>query len=257
MTEGTPFGAYAGFYDALYADKDYEAECDFVVAVLQEAGIGTGARVLDLGCGTGGHLVPLSQRGYAMTGVDRAVEMLGRAAEKLSASGVRAELVTADIRDVNLGGRFDAVLSMFGVVSYLITDDDVMRTFRAARRHLDVGGLFLFDVWHGPAVLAQRPEVKTKTVASAEGEIVRVATPTLDEAARTVEVAYEVTERSGAEVRHSTAESHRMRFFFGEELARMLADAGFTDVRVGPFGDLSREATDADWNVSVVARAGG
>ena len=24
------FGAYAGFYDALYADKDYEAECDFL-----------------------------------------------------------------------------------------------------------------------------------------------------------------------------------------------------------------------------------
>ena len=52
----TVFGSYAHFYDTLYQDKDYEAECDFpeqVLACCAQAPIRT---ILNLGCGTGGHI---------------------------------------------------------------------------------------------------------------------------------------------------------------------------------------------------------
>lgn len=256
MSEQTVFGAYAGFYDTLYADKDYEAECDFLEQVFGPRGVATGASVLDLGCGTGGHVVPLALRGYAMTGVDRSAAMIDRAAAKVAEEGVGADLVVGDIRTVAFERVFDAVISMFAVVSYQLTDADAAAVFATARRHLRPGGVFVFDVWHGPAVLSQRPEVKTKTVAAADGdEITRVARPTLDEAARTVEVAYDVTRTSAGVVVERTAEAHVVRYFFADELRALLREAGFGGVTVGPFGDMSREPTEEDWNISVVARA--
>jgi len=62
---------YAGTYDALYQDKDYEAECDFLQQVFARYAQAPIRAILDLGCGTGGHALPLARRGYALTGVDR------------------------------------------------------------------------------------------------------------------------------------------------------------------------------------------
>lgn len=256
MSEHAVFGAYAGFYDALYADKDYESECDFLEQVFAQHGMTPGGSVLDLGCGTGGHVVPLALRGYVMTGVDRSSAMVDRAMIKAGEAGVAAEFVVSDIRTLDLGRTFDAVISMFAVVSYQLTDADAAAVFTTARRHLRSGGVFVFDVWHGPAVLTQRPGVKTKTVGAPGGdEITRVARPTLDEDARTVEVAYEVMRTSAGVVVEHTTEAHTVRYFFANELRELLAGAGFGDIAISPFGELDREPTEEDWNISVVARA--
>ena len=70
---------YASFYDALYSEKDYEAECDLIEEIVHRYGDGGVNTILDLGCGTGGHTIPLSQRGYMVTGVDRSEPMLAQA----------------------------------------------------------------------------------------------------------------------------------------------------------------------------------
>src|SRR5207248_11417549 len=71
MIEGVFGPQYAEAYDTLYRDKDYSAECDAIEHVFRLYGIGPVRRVLDLGCGTGGHAVPLAERGYEVVGVDR------------------------------------------------------------------------------------------------------------------------------------------------------------------------------------------
>lgn len=249
------FGRYAGFYDALYADKDYEAECDFLESVFAENGVGPGSSILDLGSGTGGHAIPLARRGFEVVGVDRSAEMAGRASAKALDAGVCVDFVVGDVRDEALGRTFDAVVSMFAVVGYQIANDDLSRMFGNVRRHLEPGGLFVFDGWFGPAVLVERPEVKIKTVVDPAGDVItRVARPTLDVVAQTVEVAYEVTRESGGEVVEVTSESHKMRFLFAQEMALLLQSAGLELVALGPFMDLSRPPGVTDWNFSAVAR---
>lgn len=251
------FGAYAGFYDALYADKDYAAECDFIADVFAAHGVPDGGSVLDLGCGTGGHAMLLAERGFAVTGVDRSPAMIELAQAKIAENpSCSADFLVDDVRSVDAGTTFDAVISMFAVVSYQLTDDDIIAMFSAVRRHLAPGGVFLFDVWFGPAVLVEQPEPRTKCVVTPEGDtIVRDARPTLDILGQTVEVSYDVRREAGGEVAESSSESHKVRFLFAREIEHFLGHAGMELVTLAPFMELDRTPTTSDWNVSVVARA--
>ncbi len=77
-----PFaGLYAETYDALYGDKDTAAECNLIERLFatRDGGVET---VLELGCGTGNHAIPLAARGYWVTGVDRSGDMIAAAAAK-------------------------------------------------------------------------------------------------------------------------------------------------------------------------------
>ncbi len=66
----TEFGpSYAAIYDALYADKDYEAGCAMIRRIADDR-LGGARDILDLGCGTGGHahrLAALGRRSWAST----------------------------------------------------------------------------------------------------------------------------------------------------------------------------------------------
>lgn len=250
------FQAHAEFYDVLYSDKDYEAECDFIELVLSERGIDRGAALLDLGCGTGGHALLLAERGYAVTGVDRSPAMVQQAIAKREDRKLSVDFLVGDVRWLDLGSTYDAVISMFAVASYQLTDDDLVSMFSVARRHLRPGGLFVFDAWFGPAVLVEQPEPRTKQVVTPSGEIVsREATPRLDILRHTVEVTYDVSrERDGVLVERNR-ESHVVRFLFAREIEHLLGHAGLELVALGTFMDLEREPTTSDWSISVVARA--
>ena len=146
------FGAeYAASYDALYADKDYDAECDLLEGIFRRSGRPVGT-VLDLGCGTGAHAVRLAQRGFEVVGVDLSDGMLEAARRRAEQSGSNTvSFVRGDIRSIRLDRQFDAVICMFAVLGYQTTDEDA-RLIETVRTHLAPGGSFVFDVWYGPAV---------------------------------------------------------------------------------------------------------
>jgi SAM-dependent methyltransferase len=247
------FGAeYAAAYDLLYQDKDYAAECDQIEVAFRLHGLGPVRRVLDLGCGTGGHAVLLAERGYEVVGVDRAPEMLRHARKR--APSARFEL--ADIASLDLGERFDAVLMMFAVLGYHAGNADVAGALASVRRHLRPGGLFVSDVWYGPAVLAERPSERIKvTDGSDGGQVIRVASSELDARRHVCLVRYHVWRLEGQRVAVEIREQHRMRFFFPLELELFLGNANLELVRLGGFPDLDAEPGSGSWNAGVVARA--
>jgi SAM-dependent methyltransferase len=242
------FGAgYAAAYDSLYEEKDYEAECDLVERVFAQFGEGEFRSILDLGCGTGNHAIPLARRGYQVLGIDRAEAMIERAREKAGPGGPAFEL--GDIRDLRLGREFDAVLVLFAVLGYQHTDEDVLAALRTARAHLRPGGLLLFDVWYGPAVLREKPEHRERTVESGTGRIVRSSDGRLDEAHHLCTVDFRVQRYEDDALVSETEESHGMRYFFAPELEAFLASAGLEFVRLGAFPDVDAEPDDTTWNV--------
>src|SRR5918911_1221855 len=244
------FGAeYSAAYDLLYQDKDYEAEVDLIERVFAIYGHGSVRRVLDLGCGTGGHAVPLADRGYDVVGVDRSPEMLERAVQR----GSSARFHTGEIGDLDLGETFDAVLLMFAVLGYQVGNADVKAALATARRHLHASGLIFADVWYGPAVLAQRPSERVKVVDTAGGQIIRVAAGELDTRRDVCMVRYHLWQVEHDRLTAAVREQHPMRYFFAPELELFLAAAGFELVRLGAFPELEDEPSEGTWNVAFVA----
>jgi len=249
-------GVYANAYDLFYAEKDYAAECDIVEQLVKRYSKTSGRSFLDLGCGTGNHAVLLAHRGYEVCGVDRAEDMLAKAREKSRVAGPNGKISfhQADLRRVNLARHFDVVLMMFAVLGYQKRNRDVLEALTAARRHLLPGGLLVFDVWYGPAVLAQRPSDRIKRIATEGGEILRSASGALDVQHHLCNVRYDVWQIEGDRVIARTREDHVMRYFFPLELELFLECAGFQIVKLAAFPHEG-ELDESTWNLLGIAQA--
>lgn len=254
------FGSgYAGAYDLLYESKAYDAECDLIEKIFRTHGEHPIRSVLDFGCGTGSHAMLLAQRGYEMVGVDLSESMIALARDKLSHAAAKANtsFEQGDIRSCDLARRFDAVLILFAVLGYQVHNVDVLATLENARRHLEPGGLLLFDVWYGPAVLRERPSQRVKEIQTPDGRVLRAASGTLDTARHLCEVEYHLWRLNGEGITAEVRETHRMRFFFPQELELFLKCTGFSCLRLGCFPEIDRDPDERTWNVMCVARASG
>jgi len=70
-----------------------------------------------------------------------------------------------------------------------------------------------------------------------------------------VDVEYVVTAVDGEGRVRRARETHRMRFFFPNELDLLLTAGGFRIVHMCPFGRLDEPVDRDTWNATVVARA--
>jgi SAM-dependent methyltransferase len=212
------FGAYSKYYNLLYKDKDYAGEAQYVHDLIQKHA--SGARsILDLGCGTGRHDFELVKLGYEIIGVDISEEMLTAA----RARNTSLTFSSGDIRTIRLNQTFDVVVSLFHVMSYQITNEDLQAAFATARTHLKPGGLFIFDCWYGPAVLTDPPVVRVKRLEDDEISLIRIAEPVMHYNENVVDVNYEmlITNKvSGA--MELLREAHRMRYLFMPEIKALL-----------------------------------
>jgi SAM-dependent methyltransferase len=251
---------YSGFYDWLYADKDYAGECDRLEQLFRRFAPAQVRSILDLGCGTGGHAIPLAARGYEVVGVDRSEDMIAQAVQKQAAREPSVERLAltfrrGDLQGLDLERRFDAALMMFAVLGYQTTNREVSAALAAARRHLEPGGLLVFDVWYGPAVLSQRPVERVKVLETPQGELHRAATPVLDVQRHLCLVRYRLRLADGDGRLQEFAEDHPMRYFFPMELEQFLTAGRFEPVHLSDAADLDAEPTLDTWNVLACARA--
>jgi SAM-dependent methyltransferase len=223
------FADYARYYDLLYRDKDYVAEAEYVSGLIRKYHPASRS-ILELGSGTGIHASLLVEKGFTVHGIERSHEMLARSrslTENISAGHGRLSFAHGDIREIRLKVSFDTVISLFHVISYQTTNEDVTAAFETASQHLNKGGIFIFDVWYGPTVLAERPAVRIKRMADEQIEITRLTEPILYPNENRVEVNYHVFVRDRAnQIVSELKEKHIMRYFFKPEIERTANQAG-------------------------------
>jgi SAM-dependent methyltransferase len=251
------FGSqYSNAYDDLYREKDYHEECKLIDGLLRRYG-GSIHSVIDLGCGTGNHSLPLAEKGYSVLGVDRSHDMLVAAQRKASSRCIDGNLKfhEKDIRHLQLEQLFDASLMMFAVLGYQLENGDVLAALQGARRHLRSGGILIFDVWYGPAVLKEGPSDRLKSIATENGRILRLASGRLDVQRHLCKVSYHLWTLEGERLTGETEETHLMRFFFPLELNLFLESCAFSPIRLGAFPEFDREPDETTWNVLCAARA--
>jgi SAM-dependent methyltransferase len=247
------FDAYAAYYDLLNRGKDYEAEAAYIDTLLQRHLPGA-RHILELGCGTGAHAERFASRGYSVTGIDRSQEMVKRANARRASLpediARRMEFTVGDIASVRVARTFDAVVSLFHVFSYLTTNSALHEAMQTSATHLRAGGLLCFDYWHGPGVLTQRPEARTRRLEDEACSVERRATPDTKVAENLVRVRFDIeVQDKGDGSKTQFTESHDMRYLFLPEIEWMAGPCfkplqhcawlGFNEPGVGDWSAVS------------------
>ena len=152
IPQGRLYKDLAYLFPLVTPREGYAEEAAQWLTILREKLVPAKNKILELGVGAGHNLSYLTGE-FTATAVDTSPEML-QLCKKLN-PGV--ELRQDDMRDIRLGRKFDAVLIHDAIV-YMLSEDDLMRTFATAAAHLEDGGIFItgpdyyLDTFFGPRV---------------------------------------------------------------------------------------------------------
>jgi 2-polyprenyl-3-methyl-5-hydroxy-6-metoxy-1,4-benzoquinol methylase len=249
------FNSYAKYYDLLYQEKNYEEECDFIEEALRRFSNLQARNILELGCGTGGHAIPLAQRKYQITGIDASKVMLNTAKEKTRKLGLNINLQLSDIRDFKVNRKFDSIICMFAVLNYVTLNSDLEMTLKNVKEHLNEGGLFIIDIWNGLAVMRILPSTRVKIVEKDKTKIIRIVEPELDALNHLCRNHYRLIVLEEGRVLEEIEETHVIRYLFPQEIKHYLEHAGFEVLKICPFPKIDALVDENIWNIAVIARA--
>ncbi|HLX78199.1 MAG TPA: methyltransferase domain-containing protein [Acidimicrobiales bacterium] len=229
------FRSTAHIYDLLYAGigKDYEAESAALDELIQACLPGASS-LLDVGCGTGGHLRYLSDR-YNVVGVDIDEGMLAEARRHLPT----ATLIEGDMRNFELGRTFDAVVCLFSSIGYMADRDELRKAIRAMVDHLRPGGVLVVDGWVRPDKWRDSTSLHLDT-ASAEGmQIARISLTRREGNKTYLEMHHLIGSQAGIEY---LIDHHALTLFETDEYRSAFGDAGMVGIEVvaSPMSDRDR-----------------
>lgn len=212
------FGKTSHIYDLIYeaSGKDYAAESQVIHEVVQDRKAGA-RTLLDVACGTGGHLRHL-RHWYAVTGIDADPAMLAEAREHLPGE----TLVVADMRDFRLGARFDAVTCLFSSIGYLADTSDLERAVGTMAAHLNPGGVLIIDGWVRPDAWRDGEPAHVEIAASGSMKVVRVTHSRRRGRATSLEMHHIVATQEGIE---HVVENHDLTLFAPEQYEAALEAA--------------------------------
>jgi len=150
----------AEVYDIIYRQrKDYAAEAEgFATAIARDFPDATS--MLDVACGTGEHLRFLQKSFSYVEGLDVAESMCEVAREKLPGVTIHR----ADMRDFEIGRRFDGIICPFSSIAHAGTVRGLNAAISCMARHLTPGGVLAVEPWIFPERLnSARPVGHTST----------------------------------------------------------------------------------------------
>ena len=218
---------YSQYYDLLYDDKDYVAEVEYIDGLIQLNSSNT-KTILDMGCGTGKHAELLCDKDYFVHGIDLSEEMLKIAVGRRKGKENKLSFSQANIQELNLGKKFDAVVSLFHVMSYQNSNEELIKAFEVAKYHLKENGIFIFDFWYGPAVLTDLPSTRIKRLENDSIKVTRIAEPVICAQENIVDVNYDIfIENKESKKIVEKKELHKMRYLFDSELELICKQVGF------------------------------
>lgn len=241
---------FAGVYDTLMDDYDYDAWSGYYLSLIREALGDLPARAAECACGTGSLTVRFAAAGMRMVGVDLSAAMLRRAEEKARKWGVEAAFVRQDMKRLTLPRRVGAVMATCDGVNYLTAEQDVKAFFSAAYNALLPGGVLCFDcssrhkleVQMGDAFFGEERDglaILWQNGLNRQSHVL------------SMDVTFFVREEDGRYRRFR--EQHRQRAHDQQEIISWLKEAGFE--RIGVYGGMRHDAPkDDDARIHYTAR---
>ena len=247
------FIKYSDYYDLLNQGKDYETETKYVESLIEQFKSNNVENLLDIGCGTGLHANFLSRNGINVLGIDTSQSMLDLAQSKYK-NNKNISFKKGDARSFNAEIKFDVVTSLFHVINYQITNDDVKKFFKTVSSHLKMNGLLIFDFWNKPAVVNLGPSKRTRTMEDENNIIIRTGNPKHIIDKDIVEVNFDINiQNKSTGNKFSFTEDHMMRYYDIDFLSKLMETFSLKIINAEEWL-TKNQPSNKTWGVCIVAK---
>lgn len=136
------FNGLAKYYDLIYSAKGYQQEVDGIVNFINRYKNSPGNDLLDIACGTGQHLYYLKKY-FNCIGMDASQDML----EIAQSRNPELHFQQSSMIQFNLNQKFDVITCLFTAIGYVMTLENLQKTFNNFASHLRSGGLVIIEPW--------------------------------------------------------------------------------------------------------------
>ncbi|MFI2859325.1 class I SAM-dependent methyltransferase [Paenibacillus sp. JSM ZJ436] len=197
-----------------------------------------GGRVLELACGTGRITIPLAREGVEIWGLDYSksmLEVLEKKVQKLSTeSRQHLHTVYGDMTDFSLSEKFKLIFIPFRSFQSLETDEQALQCLSAVHNHLEEDGQFIINVfkpikklgawWVDPAENLDYESV----LESGEHVTRHSIRKRVDTERRLLFTDFIYRLDQDGELVQEFHDSIRLRYFYGDDIRRLITSSGFT-----------------------------
>ena len=219
------------YYDKIYSGKDYNAEVDFILSMVDYRP----KTVLDVGCGTGNHTIQFLKKGFNVYGIDTDEKMIEKAIAKNSMI-----FRCCDIYNLKPPHTwFNLTVAMFNVVNYIENVDSLYKFFRAV--NYVTRDYFVFDCWNGLATILDNPKKINKEINNIKVSI-EPETSLMDQTVRVKNIIYV----DGIEFEYV----YNQTLWTPKILKDVLMMAGFKSVQILKWME-DQTATEKEWRIII------
>lgn len=198
-----------------------------------------GPSLLELACGTGNILIPLTKAGVDVFGLDISDRMLSACRRKAAEQNVAINVRKGDMRSFRVGRKFGLIYIAGNSFQHLYTGTDVSECLECVKIHLEAGGRLIVEIYNPYVPLLGR-EMGKRFVVGAFGDYVLTEDVNYDAALQLSEFHWHFWHRPSD--REKTL-SFMMRQFFPQEFESLFELHGFTMEQ--KFGDFDRSGFES------------
>ncbi len=135
-------------YLFVYRNRNEADAKKLVDLILRNTYLQSGAKVLDMACGTGRHSILFAEKDFNVTAVDLSSNLLSVAKISAEETGVKINFIQSDLRHFSITTKFSLAVNLFTSFGYFEDDEENYKIFRNAYNFLTAPGYFVLDYFN-------------------------------------------------------------------------------------------------------------
>lgn len=244
-------GKYQEYYDKLCCGKkNYSSEIERIKELFHKNSALDLNKILEVGCGTGNHTKELLKIVNRVVANDVDPEMLTVAKRKLEGGNVEFFQDLSEIKEKD----FPLCVMMWHVINYFPDVRTMNKIFYEISKRLQKGGLFIFDMWNGVAVIRDLPGNSINDIEVDEDQILHTLEGKTDLMKQETNIKNTIRVYRNKQELDSFSEEVIHYIWTVKTVKDVLAMHGLRLIKVVKIKDYETPANEDDWKVLLIVR---